>query len=463
MGQFMATLNDTYSTTPDMAAILSEGRLLAYMAAFEADLAGAQADAGLIDRKTADVISAVAAQMSFDEPALFAEALKGGTLAIPFVKQLTAEVRAKDAAAAASVHFGATSQDVIDSALVLQLGEALVLIDKDLTRLAEAAAILARAHAKSVLLGRTLMQPATPITFGLKAAQWLLAAAQSRTRLRAHAQDALVSQLGGAAGTLGSLGAYGAATARHLFKRLAARNAYAPARNAICEGTPLPWHTRRGALIALASELAIATGLCGKIARDVALMMQFEIGETFEPAEAGRGGSSAMPHKRNPVRCMLTVSASLRTPGLMATLLSGMVQEHERALGGWQSEWGALPELVKLCAGALANMADTLADLNVDTARMRANFDALNGLPMTEMLSLALAPHLGRAEAFALVEKAARDVGTTGKSLAEIVKADPAAKALKASDIDQILDPLNQLGATQDFIYSALTAWEKAK
>jgi len=461
MADFMGTLNDTYSTTPEMAEILSDGRLLRHMATFEGALAQAQADAGLIDRKVAETISAVAAALSFDEPALFAEALKGGTLAIPFVKQLTAEVRAKDATAAANVHFGATSQDVIDSALVLQLGEALVLIDRDLTRLADAAAKLARTHAKSAMLGRTLMQPATPITFGLKAAQWLLAASESRARLRARAQEALVAQLGGAAGTLGSLGTHGAATARHLFTRLAALNTYEPARLARVEGTPLPWHTRRGALIALASELAIATGLAGKIARDVALMMQFEIGETFEPAEAGRGGSSAMPHKRNPVRCMLTVSASLRTPGLMATLLSGMVQEHERALGGWQSEWGALPELVKLCAGALDNMAQTLEGLNVDAQRMRANFDELHGLPMTEMLALALAPHLGRTEAFALVEKAAREVSASGKSLADVVKADPTAKALSASEIDKILDPLNQLGATQDFIESALASWKK--
>jgi 3-carboxy-cis,cis-muconate cycloisomerase len=341
------------------------------------------------------------------------------------------------------------------------LGEALVLIDRDLTRLADAAAKLARTHAKSAMLGRTLMQPATPITFGLKAAQWLLAASESRARLRARAQEALVAQLGGAAGTLGSLGTHGAATARHLFTRLAALNTYEPARLARVEGTPLPWHTRRGALIALASELAIATGLAGKIARDVALMMHFEIGETFEPVEAGRGGSSAMPHKRNPVRCMLTVSASLRTPGLMATLFSGMVQEHERALGGWQSEWGALPELVKLCAGALDNMGQTLEGLNVDAQRMRANFDALHGLPMTEMLALALAPHLGRAEAFALVEKAAREVSASGKSLADVVKADPTAKALSASEIDKILDPLNQLGATQDFIESALASWSR--
>ncbi|MDB5594353.1 MAG: 3-carboxy-cis,cis-muconate cycloisomerase [Hyphomicrobiales bacterium] len=456
----MATLNDAYSTYPAMAAVMGDATLLRHMATFEGALAHAQSEAGLVPKDAADVIAAVAAALDFDEEHLFAEAILGGTLAIPFVKSLTAAVRARTPSAAPFVHFGATSQDVIDSALVLQLGQALVLIDADLTRLADGAAKLARAHRTTAMLGRTVLQPATPITFGLKAAQWLAAAADSRARLRARAGEALVAQLGGAAGTLGSLGALGATTAAILFRRLADLNAYPPARDVAVRGTPMPWHTRRGALMALASELAIATGIAGKIARDISLMMQYEVAETFEPAEAGRGGSSAMPHKRNPVRCMLTVSAALRTPGLVATLLTGMVQEHERALGGWQAEWGALPELVRLTAGALANMADTLDGLQVDAARMRANFEALKGLPMTEMLALALAPGLGRAEAFALVEAAAKQVATSGRSLAEIVKADAAATAhLQASEIDAILDPLNALGATQAFIDTALDSW----
>jgi 3-carboxy-cis,cis-muconate cycloisomerase len=206
----MPTLNETYSTTPAMAAVMSDGALLRHMATFEGALAAAQADAGLIPRPIAETIGAVAATLVFDEQAMFAEALMGGTLAIPLVKQLTAAVRAQSPDAAAAVHFGATSQDVIDSALVLQLGEALVLIDAEMTRLAGAAADLARAHAKTAMLGRTMMQPATPITFGLKAAQWMLAVLESRARLRAHAGEALVAQLGGAAGTLGSLGVNGA-------------------------------------------------------------------------------------------------------------------------------------------------------------------------------------------------------------------------------------------------------------
>ncbi|MDB5650756.1 MAG: 3-carboxy-cis,cis-muconate cycloisomerase [Hyphomicrobiales bacterium] len=458
----MPSLNDAYSTYPAMATIMGDTALLRHMARFEGALAHAQAEAGLVPAEAATVIAEIAASLPFDEPSLFADAVKAGTLAIPFVKSLTAAVRTHTPSAAPFMHFGATSQDVIDSALVLQLGEALVLIDADLTRLAGAAAGLARLHRNSAMLGRTLLQPATPTTFGLKAAQWLSAAMQSRTRVRAIAREALVAQFGGAAGTLGSLGAHGAATAAILQRRLADANAYPPARDATVHGTPIPWHTRRGALISLASELAIATGIAGKIARDISLMMQYEVAETFEPSEAGRGGSSAMPHKRNPVRCMLTVSAALRTPGLVATLLTGMVQEHERALGGWQAEWGALPELVKLTAGALANMADTLDGLQVDVARMRANFEALKGLPMTEMLSLALAPGLGRAEAFALVEAAAKEVAASGRSLGEIVKANTSATAhLSPAQIDAILDPLSALGATQAFIDTALDGWAK--
>lgn len=456
-------LNDAYSSSPAMIPVMSDSALLRHMLRFEATLAQAQAEAGLVPADAAELIAGAAADLEYDEQAMFADAILGGTVAIPLVKSLTAAVRARSPAAAAFVHFGATSQDVIDSGLVLQLGEALALIDADLTRVADAAGKLARDHARTPMLGRTVLQPATPITFGLKAAQWLAAAVDARARLRRVAAEALVSQFGGAAGTLGSLGDHGARTAEILFRRLAALNAYAPARAATLHGTPLPWHTRRGALMSLASEIGIVTGVAGKIARDISSMMQFEVAEAFEPVEAGRGASSAMPHKRNPVRCMLTVSAAMRTPGLLATLLTGMVQEHERALGGWQAEWGALPQIVKLCSGALSNMAETLGGLNVDAARMRANFDALKGLPMTEMLALALAPGMGRTEAFGLVEKAARQVGSGDRTLAEVIKADPGAtRHLTPERIDAILDPLNNLGATQAFIDAALASREAA-
>ena len=227
--------------------------------------------------------------------------------------------------------------------------------------------------------------------------------------------DALRLQFGGAAGTLGSLGAKGPDVAAAL---------------AVDLGLPLPnpalpWHTRRGALCALGAALAIACGHAGKIARDVSLMMQFEIAEVAEPADAGRGGSSAMPHKRNPVRCMQALANATRAPGLVAGLLSGMVEEHERALGSWQAEWATWPALLGCTAGAVAAMADTLEGLTVDAARMAANFAALHGLPMTEAVAVALAPALGREVAHAAVERAARRVVTDRISLGEALSLEP--------------------------------------
>jgi 3-carboxy-cis,cis-muconate cycloisomerase len=276
-------------------------------------------------------------------------------------------------------------------------------------------------------------------------------------RLRRSAAEALVVQFGGAAGTLGSLGARAEDVARLLNDSLAL--ARAPK-----SGQPaLPWHTRRGNLVALAAELGILTGVCAKIARDVSLMMQFELSEALEPAEAGRGGSSAMPHKRNPVRCMLTLSAGLRAPQLVAVLMSAIVQEHERALGGWQAEWAALPELVKVCGGALANMADALEGLVVDEGRLRADLDALRGLPMTEMVSLALAQKIGRDEAHKIVEDAARKTAAASGSLADALAADErVTQHLSREEIDRVLDPMNAQGATQKFIDLALERWERA-
>ena len=410
-------------------------------------------------RASADAAARIAeacASLVFDKDALFAAGAKAGTLAIPLVKELTGEVRKREAAAAAWVHFGATSQDVLDTALVLQLDGALALIEADLARLAHAAARLARRYRATPMLGRTLLQPGSPITFGLKAAQWLAAAADSYVRLRRSAAEALVVQFGGAAGTLGSLGSRAEDVARLL------NGALAPKRVPASGEAALPWHTRRGALVALAAELGILTGVCAKIARDVSLMMQFELSEAMEPNEAGRGGSSAMPHKRNPVRCMLTLSASLRAPQLVAVLLSALVQEHERALGGWQAEWAALPELVKLCGGALANMADALEGLVVDEARLRADLDVLRGLPMTEMISLALAQKIGRDEAHQVVEEAARKTAAGSGSLADALAADErVTRHLSREEIERVLDPANAQGATQKFIDLALERWDR--
>jgi 3-carboxy-cis,cis-muconate cycloisomerase len=223
---------------------------------------------------------------------------------------------------------------------------------------------------------------------------------------------------------------------------------------------PLPWHTRRGRLVALAAEIGILTGNCGKIARDVSLLMQLEVAEAFEPAEAGRGGSSALPHKRNPVRSMQTLAAADRVPMLVGQLMSGLVQEHERALGAWQAEWSAVPEIFKLAAGALANMAATLEGLQVDAERMRKNLDNLKGLPAAETFSLALAPRMGRGEAHALVEAASRRVAQEPITLAEVLAADPrVAQVLSPEEIARLADPHNALGSAGAFVDAALAAW----
>jgi len=451
----MTNFADSFFSTPQMAAVFSDDATLRQMCRFEIALARAEGEAGAIPAAAAKIIAAALEAYEIPQGAarekLFTDAAKAGTLAIPLVKLLTAAVRARDTEAASFVHFGATSQDVIDTALMLQIAEALGLIATDLDRLGNAAAALARAHRDTLMLGRTLLQPATPITFGLKAAQWLVAAGGSRARLARLKPQTLVPQFGGAAGTLAALGDKGVDVAHHLARHLP--SLYAP-------HLVLPWHTRRGALAALAAEIGILNGICGKIARDISLMMQLEVGEAFEPAEAGRGGSSAMPHKRNPVRAMQAIAAAERVPALVGQIIAGMVQEHERALGAWQAEWTAVPEIFKLAAGALANMAATLEGLDVVPERMRQNLDRLRGLPATESFAIALAPHLGRIEAHELVEAAAKAVASGEKSLADVLTNNRrVTQHLDRDAIARIADPRNALGSASAFIDAALAFW----
>lgn len=452
------SLTDAFSTSPALAKAMSEQGLIDGVFAFEAALAQAQALEGVIPPDAAEAIIEAASRMQVTAPDVAADAARAGALAIPLVKALIEKVRARNVPAAGYVHFGATSQDAMDTALVLQLDQAIALVDADLARLAAAAARLALAHRDTIMLGRTLLQPATPIVFGQKAAQWLLAAVEDRARIRNAASAALRIQFGGASGNLGSLGPKGAAVSASLARQIPLRF------GAPVDGAIVPWHTRRGNLLNLCSCLAIATLAAAKVARDIAFMAQWEVGELAEPSGEGRGVSSAMPHKQNPVRCMATISAGLRAPGLLATLMSGAMQEHERALGGWQAEWPTLPELVKLTGGAIANMADTLEGLAVDEARMRANLDDLQGLPLAEIASLALAPTLGRDGAHAVVARASRAVVANHSTLSqevaqEIAKLPEASGRPSAATLAKALDPRHALGASSAFINAALAAW----
>ncbi len=359
-------IRDRAASTTEMLDIFGDGSLVRAALDFESALAEAEAAEGLIPAQDATAIIAACRTLTVDPAILAEEAAHAGTLAIPLVRRLREAVAGIDENAAKNVHRGGTSQDVADTALMLQAKAAGGLIEAELGRIMSALAALAEAHAATPMLGRTLLQGALPITFGLKVANWLLTVDEAASRFAVEQKGALMLQFGGATGSLAGLDGKAFAVAERL----------AAALGLGCP--PLPWQARRGGIAGLASALAIVTGAAAKIARDISLMAQGEIAEAFEPLIAGRGGSSAMAHKRNPTGCQIALSAAIRTPGLAATILSALPQEHERGLGGWQAEGAVLAELYQLTHGALSAMASVVAGLEVDAGRMRANLDAAN-------------------------------------------------------------------------------------
>lgn len=358
----MSLIQDRAAATDEMLAIFADPALLRQALRFEVALARAQASEGLLTDAEADAIAAACADSNIDVSALAQEAAQAGTMAIPLVRHL----RARAGVAGKKLHLGATSQDVADTALVLQIELGLGLLDRDLRALTESLEKLAADHATTPMTGRTLLQPALPITFGLKAANWLLVVEAARMRLIREGKAALLLQFGGGAGTLVGLDGKGLAVAERLAFALGLAL------------PPMPWHARRESLAGLAMALAIATGAVGKVARDISLLAQAEIGEAFEPRQEGRGGSSIMAHKRNTTACQVALSAALRTPGLAATILAALPQEHERGLGGWQVEAPVIADLFALAHGAVAAMLPVTQGLDVDVDAMRRNLEAAN-------------------------------------------------------------------------------------
>lgn len=354
-------LRDRPATTPEMLAAFDDQALLGAALDFEAALARAGAAEGLISQAAAARIEAACAGAAFDAAELAAAAAHAGTLAIPLVERLRARLAEEDAEAAGSLHKGATSQDLADTALMLQARAGATILRTRAQAISEGLARLAERHAATPMVGRTLLQAALPVTFGLKAAGWRLGIDAALARFDREADAALQLQLGGPAGTLGGLSL---AVAERMAADLGLR---APA---------LPWHARRDGIAGLAAALAILVAAAAKIALDVALMAQTEVGEAFEPRQPGRGGSSAMAHKRNPTGCQVALSASIRAPGLVASILAGLPQQHERGLGGWQAEGPMLAELFLLADGALAAMAPVVEGLEVDEAAMARNLAA---------------------------------------------------------------------------------------
>ncbi|NIJ73777.1 3-carboxy-cis,cis-muconate cycloisomerase [Xanthomonas sp. F4] len=436
---------------PIVDAAFDDRARLQAMLDVEAALARAQARCGVIPASAAAPIAAACDAARYDVATLAAATALAGNPAIPLVKALTAQVAAADEDAARWVHWGATSQDVIDSGAVLQLRAALDRVEAQLDALCAALAALAQRERDTGLPGRTLLQQAVPVTFGLKAAGWLDALQRSRRRLRALREDALVLQFGGAAGTLAALQSQGLAVAEALAAEL---RLPLPA---------LPWHAARDRIGEIGAAFALLAGSLGKIGRDVALLMQSEVAEAFEPAAAGKGGSSAMPHKRNPVGCVVAIAAATRVPGLLATLFAALPQEHERAVGGWHAEWETLPELVRLSAGSLAQVRVLIEGLELDRARMAAHLDSHGGLLYAEAVAVTLAAHLGKAAAHALVESAVRRALATRQHLRAVLAEEPQVSAvLTPADLDALFASDSWRGMATVWIERVLAAQARA-
>lgn len=443
-------LIESLATTEQLSEVFSDTSVLQAMLDFEIGLARAEAALGLIPESAAKAIGAVRAD-AFDIAKLSQETLRGGTAGIPLSKALTELVRAKNPDAAKFVHWGATSQDVADTALVLLLKQAQPILAADLKNLVEALRRLAEEHQSTVMLGRTLLQAAPPVTFGLKAAGWLRSIDHGRKRLEQCFAENMFVQFGGASGTGAALGDNGIAVGRALAKELGLRYPEAP------------WHTHRDPLAALVCACGILAGSLGKIARDVSLMMQGEVAEVAEPGGSGRGGSSTMPHKRNPIGCAVTLAAAHRVPGLVSSFLSAMIQEHERAVGGWQSEWATVSSVIQNVGLAAASMAEVAEGLTVDKQRMRANIDATRGAIFAERAMMLLGPALGRDMARKIMEEASRRSAAQGRRLSEVLGEMPeVTKILDEAIIRRLEVPEEYLGVAEEFRQRLLSALEKA-
>ncbi|WP_439858341.1 3-carboxy-cis,cis-muconate cycloisomerase [Pseudomonas syringae] len=438
-------LFDAYFMQPEMREIFSDEGRVQGMLDFEAALARAQARVGLIPPEVVADIELSCDARLFDFDALAIAIGSAGNSAIPLVKALGKQIAARSAEAERYVHMGATSQDVMDSGLVLQLRRAIALLERDLTRLADAMAEQAQCHACTPLAGRTWLQQATPVTLGMKIAGWLGAVTRHRQRLNEIKPRLLCLQFGGASGSLAALGDQAFSVAEALADEL---------QLALPEQ---PWHTQRDRLVEFAGLLGLIAGSLGKLGRDVSLLMQTEVGEVFEPSAPGKGGSSTMPHKRNPVGAAVMISTATRSPGLVGTMLSAMPQEHERSLGLWHAEWETLPELCCLVSGSLQQALQVIPGLQVDAERMAINLQSTKGLVLAEAVSIALAQRIGRDAAHHLVEQCCRRAVEQSAHLRQVLGETPQVSEQFSSDeLDRLLDPAHYLGQARHWVERAV-------
>lgn len=417
----------------EVNALFSDSGTVVQMLRVEAALAQAQVNKGLFPAAIAETIKANCTLADIDIEKLKSDISLGGNAAIPLVKQLTQIVKNKDAEAAKYIHLGATSQDIVDTTTVLQIQEYIVWLDQKIKVLEEQLVTLTQKHRQTIMIGRTLLQQAKPTTFGFKTAGWLAAITRSKQRLQEIKKRVLVVQLGGAVGN----GNTNIST--EIQEEFARLLDLAPS---------FTWHSHRDNLAEMASVLGILSGSLGKIAKDISLLMQTEVGEVFEGAADGKGGSSTMPHKRNPVTCAAILANTNRLPHLVATILSAMPQEHERSAGLWHSEWEVLTEIMQLTAGSVEKSIALIEGLEVDEIRMLANLELTNGLIYAENLALALAQKIGKSAAHQWIENACKKAIQEKKHLKEVVLE----MNIEIADLDSLFDPKNSIGLSLELI-----------
>ncbi|MFI8378332.1 3-carboxy-cis,cis-muconate cycloisomerase [Leeuwenhoekiella sp. NPDC079379] len=411
----------------ELTQLFSDREAVAKLLQVEAALALAQGEADIIPIEVAKTIADCCRVEAIDINALKTDVVLGGNVAIPLVKQLTKIIKNRDFEASKYVHLGATSQDIIDTATVLTIKEYILWLEKKLNDLEKVLIDLTHNHINTLMMGRTLLQQAKPMTFGLKTAGWLTSCTRHKERLNQLKSRILRLQLGGAIGS-------GNANITEDVQQKTA--------DLLALDTSFPWQTQRDTFAEFASFLGILSGSLGKIAKDVSLLMQTEIGEVFEGASEGKGGSSTMPHKRNPVNCALIISNATRTPGLVSTMLNAMPQEHERSAGNWHAEWETLSQLMNLSAGSIEKTVDLITFLEIDKERMLQNIEITNGLIYAEKVSLQLAKSSGKMQAHEAVKKACTLAIQQKRHLKDVViEMHP-----NLENIDDLFKPENAIG-----------------
>jgi 3-carboxy-cis,cis-muconate cycloisomerase len=432
-----AVFCDVFSTAAMRRVFSDENRIQKYLD-FEAALARAQARLGIIPQQACDEIVKHCHVAEFDLAKIKVQTERIGYPVLPVVQQLVALCRD---ALGEWCHWGATTQDITDSATIMQIREALALVDAEIVGIADALAALAKKHRDTPMAGRSNLQQAVPITFGYKIATVLAAFERQKQRSAELRKRVLVFEFGGAAGTLASLGKDGLKVQAELAKELGLAQ------------PEIAWHTVRDRIAEVGCFLGLVTGLCGKIALDVKLMMQTEVEEVFEPFHEGRGSSSTMPQKRNPISSVYITALVSVVRQHVAALLDAMVEDHERATGPWEIEWIVLPEIFALSAGALAHTHFVLKGLLVDEKRMRANLDLTRGLIVSEAVMMGLGPYLGRQYAHDLVYDICRKVVATGRPLLDLLAENQEiAKHMSREDLAKLVDPANYLGIAGEMV-----------